>query len=154
MISQPTSGVLLESVREALQSRVVPSVSDPQALVALDRINSILGTVARRCDHEIAWMREEIASIVDLANDLIDAGEDRTGTLAEALDTLSRETGRSDHVADVAADYSRGGELLSRCLEVTLNLDGPLHDRGEEAISARLAREVEIRGDFVLIGQA
>lgn len=154
MISQPTSEVLLESVRAALLSRVVPCVSDPQALVALDRINSILGTVARRCDHEIAWMREEIADTVALATELIEAGQDSGGVLVEALDALTRDAGRSDHMSDVAADYSRAGELLSRCLEVTLILDGPLHDRGEQAIKARLAREVEIRGDFVLIGQA
>lgn len=154
MITQPLSGLLLESVRSALQSRVLPHVSDPQALVALDRIDSILGSVARRCDHEIAWMREEMAQTAELARELIDAGEDRDGAIAEALAEVAADTARSDHMPDVQADYSRASELLSRCLEVTVTLDGPLHERGEAAIRERLAREVEIRGDFVLIGQA
>jgi hypothetical protein len=153
MISRPSCSRLLEVVRSELQSTVVPAVTDPGVTAVLGMIDSVLQNVGARCDHEVAWMRDEIAEIEDVAREVIDAGVDTGSRISNALSRLRAHRSPSDHTADVQAEYDLAGELLSRALEVALSRGGALRDRVRSVLEHRLRREVEIRGDFTVIGR-
>jgi hypothetical protein len=153
MISRPSCSRLLEVVRSELQSTVAPAVTDPGVTAVLGMIDSVLQNVGARCDHEVAWMRDEIAEIEDVAREVIDAGVDTGSRISNALSRLRAHRSPSDHTADVQAEYDLAGELLSRALEVALSRGGALRDRVRSVLEHRLRREVEIRGDFTVIGR-
>jgi hypothetical protein len=153
MISRPSCSRLLEVVRSELQSTVAPAVTDPGVTAVLGMIDSVLQNVGARCDHEVAWMRDEIAEIEDVAREVIDAGVDTGSRTSSALSRLRAHRSPSDHTADVQAEYDLAGELLSRALEVALSRGGALRDRVRSVLEHRLRREVEIRGDFTVIGR-
>ncbi|MGB8408089.1 MAG: hypothetical protein WCE30_28890 [Mycobacterium sp.] len=153
MISEPSCSRLLEVVRAELQSTVVPAVSDAGVIAALGMIDSILANVGARCDHEIAWMREEIADIEAIADEVVAAGADPESRVGAALDGLRAHRSPSDHTADVRAEYDRAGEVLSRALEATLPRADTLRPRVRSVLERRLRREIEIRGDFTVVGR-
>lgn len=153
MISRPSCSRLLEVVRSELQSTVAPAVTDPGVAAVLGMIDSVLQNVGARCDHEVAWMRDEIAEIEDVAREVIDAGVDTGSRISNALSRLRAHRSPSDHTADVQAEYDLAGEVLSRALEVALSRGGALGDRVRFVLDHRLRREVEIRGDFTVIGR-
>ena len=153
MITQPSCGRYLEVVRDELRGTVAPAVTDPAAQAALGMIDSILASVAARCDHEVAWMREEIADVEACAGLVLDAGADRGGHVTTALAALRSGRSPSDHTEDVRAEYDLAGELLSRSLEAGLAHGGELAVLVRGALERRLAREVQIRGDFSLVGR-
>ncbi|MFZ3270022.1 MAG: hypothetical protein WA622_12275 [Mycobacterium sp.] len=153
MISRPSCSRLLEVVRTELQSTVAPAVTDPGVAAVLGMIDSVLQNVGARCDHEVAWMRDEIAEIEDVARDVIDAGVDTGSRVSDALTRLRTHRSPSDHTSDVQAEYDLAGEVLSRALEAALPCAGDLRDRVRSVLEHRLRREVEIRGDFTVIGR-
>jgi len=153
VITQPSCGRYLEVVREELRATVAPAVTDPAAQAALGMIDSILAAVATRCDHEVAWMREEIADIEACATAVLDAGADPAGMVAEALAALRAHRSPSDHTGDVRAEYDLAGEVLSRSLEAGLARGGELAGVVRGALERRLAREMQIRGEFSLVGR-
>jgi len=153
MISRPSCSRLLEVVRSELQSTVAPAVTDPGVAAVLGMIDSVLQNVGARCDHEVAWMRDEIAEIEDVAREVIDAGVDTGSRISNALSRLRAHRSPSDHTADVQAEYDLAGEVLSSALEVALSRGGALGDRVRFVLEHRLRREVEIRGDFTVIGR-
>jgi hypothetical protein len=153
MITQPSCSRLLAVVRAELQSTVAPTVSDAGVLAALGMIDSILANVGARCDHEVAWMREEIIEIETVAGNLIAAGADTGSKVAAALDEFRAHRSPSDHTADVRAEYDLAGEVLSCALEAALSRSDALRDQVRSVLEHRLRREVEIRGDFTLVGR-
>jgi hypothetical protein len=153
MITQPSCSRYLDVIRDELRTSVAPAVSDPAALATLGMIDSILANVITRCDHEVAWMREEIARIEQAAEAVLEAGADRTGTVAAGLEELRANRSPSDHTADVRAEYDLAGEVLSRSLEAGLAAGPPLAALVRGVLEERLAREIEIRGEFSLVGR-
>jgi hypothetical protein len=153
VISRPSCSRLLEVVRAELQSTVAPAITDPGVAAVLAMIDSVLQNVGARCDHEVAWMRDEIAEIEDAAREVIDAGVDAGSRVTDALAQLRGNRSPSDHTAAVQAEYDLAGEVLSRALEATLPLEGALRQRVRSVLEHRLRREVEIRGNFTVIGR-
>ncbi|MUL65801.1 hypothetical protein BOO86_15100 [Mycobacterium sp. CBMA 234] len=153
MITQPSCSRLLAVVRAELQSTVAPAISDASVLAALGMIDSILANVGARCDHEVAWMREEIAEIEMVADQLLAAGADTGSKVAAALNELRTGRSPSDYTADVRTEYDLAGEVLSRALEAALPRRDDLSNRVRSVLEHRLHREVEIRGDFTLVGR-
>jgi hypothetical protein len=153
MITQPSCSRYLEVVRDELRGTVAPAVTDPAAQAALGMIDSILASVAARCDHEVAWMREEIADVSAVASAVLAADADDSGRVASALAGLRSGRAASDHTDDVRAEYDLAGEVLSRSLEAGLAHGGELAALVRGALERRLAREVAIRGDFSLVGR-
>jgi hypothetical protein len=153
MISQPSCSRLLEVVRAELQSTVAPTVSDPAITAVLGMIDSVLRNVGSRCDHEVAWMRDEIAEIETAADEVVANCADDGVLVSEALADLRAHRSPSDHTADVQAEYDLAGEVLSRALEATIPVRGALRDRVRSILEHRLSREVAIRGDFTLVGR-
>jgi hypothetical protein len=150
VISRPPCSRLIDVVRQELQSSVAPAVSEPEVLGALQMIDSILGSVSRRCDDELAWMHEEIAQIEVAAEALIGTGKGGVAEIQEALDALRAGRSQTQRFAEVQAEYDLAGEVLSRSLEAAFDADAGARTRVEQVLAARLAREVEIRGEFTL----
>lgn len=153
MITKPSCSQLLESVRSELRTTILPAVSNPEVHARLGMIDSILASVAVRCEHEVAWLREEIREIERGAEAVIAAGVDRGARVATALNVLRENRSDSDHLADLHAEYNFAGEVLSCSLEASMPVGGELRKIVEGILAARLAREVEIRGEFSLAGR-
>lgn len=155
MITQPTAARILEVVQRDLATQVLPQITDPQAIASLHMVQHILGTLARRAEHEIAWMVEETQAMAALGERVCEeAGA--PAPVRAALDALASsgaaETG-SLHLADVAARYSLAGEVLSCALEAVPSDGSELRAAVEAVLDLRLAHEVEIMGDFQLVGR-
>lgn len=153
MISSPSCARLLEVVRAELRATVAPVVSDPSITAALGMIDSILQNVGVRCDHEVAWMREEIAEIEVVADAVVAANADTESRVSAALEQLRTHRSPSDHTPDVQAEYNLASEVLSCALEAAIPTGGTLRDRVRSVLEHRLRREVEIRGNFTVVGR-
>lgn len=153
MIVRPSSSQLLAVVRQELKSSVAAIIQDPALLAKLHMIDSILASVERRCDHEVAWIREEIADIEAGAEIVVKAGLDAKGRIALALEHLRANRSADDHLPNLHAEYTLAGEVLSCSLEVAVAAGHEIRSRIEQILSARLKREVEIRGEFSLAGR-
>lgn len=147
MINKPTCGQLLEIVRAELRTTVSGAVTDGQATAVLSMIDQILQNVANRCDHEIAWLQQEIDQITGCAESLIADGLDADGRLAESLAELGAAP-QGLHADEVGHRYSLAGEALSRSMEAAAGT--PAQAAVEAVLLDRLDREVLIRGEFQL----
>lgn len=163
MITCPSSTRLIDAARQALRENIAPALNDPVAINLLGMVDSLLDNAARRCGHEIAWMREEIAAIEAVANKVRLSGANTSGSVEEALADLRDHRvncADSDHTMDVVGEYNRAGEVLSRCLEIkwddinaAAENHGALRAEIEAVLDARLAREAAMRGNFMLVGR-
>jgi hypothetical protein len=153
MIARPTASQVVEAIRRELRDVVAPTVSDPTAAGSLEMVDALLSSLAIRCDHELAWMREEIAATTAAARAVLDAGLDSSGSITQALADFDGANPASDHLDDVVRAYDLSGELLSRCVEVAVPAGGEIRDTVLSVLETRLAHEVEIRGDFSLAGR-
>lgn len=151
MISQPSSTRLIEVIRRELTESVLPAVDDEHARASVQMIDHILGTLTVRASHEIAWMEEEAAALIALGDRIVEAHPDasRVASAVAAVRSLPPE---SLHCADVSARYSAASEVLS-CAVEDVPADSPFHDEIEVLLDARLAHEVEIMGEFQLVGR-
>jgi hypothetical protein len=153
MITRPSCSDLLDAIRVELETTIRPAVSDPKVQGVLAMLDSMLVGLTRRFDHEVAWMREEITGIEDAALAVIDGGADSEGKVAEALDALRAGRSPDLHVPSLQREYDLAGEVLSRALEAGFIAGGDARARVERELHARLDREVQIRGEFALVGR-
>lgn len=153
MISTPSCAQIVQSVRDELTDTIAPAITDPGMLANLGMIDALLQTVVGRLDHELAWMREEIAAIEQLAETLVGEGADGDGKVAGALTQLHGGWTDSDHLPEVQKQYSLATEVLSCCIDIAVPLGGDLRTQTEQVLQARLDREVQIRGEFSLVGR-
>lgn len=151
MISQPTTARLIEVVRRELSEQVGPSISDPSLQTSLQMIDHILSTLAVRADHEIAWMVEEIGSLRELGHAIVAAHPDAS-EVTSALAAAEAVDDGSLHYEDVARRYSAASEILS-CAYETAPTDSPLRAAIEAALDLRLKHEIEVIGEFELVGR-
>ena len=151
MITQPSTARILRVIQQELRDNVLPMVTDPQALANLQMIEHILGTLAVRADHEIAWMIEEIDAL-DAVGEQVVAQEPGATKVAAALDESRWAPVTSYHYDDVASRYSLASEILSCALEAVPG-DVPLRATLEALLDARLDHEVDIMGEFQLVGR-
>lgn len=145
MITHPSTNELIGQVRRQLSEVIAPAIQDEQLLGLLGMLDSLLHRAAVRAEHEIAWMREEIAAIEQMAAG--PGSEDER--IAEALARLKAERHTSCEASAVAADYRLASEVLSRGLEAT----GEAAVASRAILDVRLAREAEVLGDFALVAR-
>ena len=151
MITQPSTSRILQVIQQELRDNVLSAVTDPQALANLQMIDHILGTLAVRADHEIAWMVEEIDLLAAMGDQVV-AQEPGATRVGAALDALGRAPATSFHYDDVASRYALASEILSCALEEVPG-DIPLRATVEALLDARLDHEVDIMGEFQLVGR-
>jgi hypothetical protein len=98
-------------------------------------------------------MREEIAGLEACAESVLADGGDPSGAVGAALAELRTNRAQTEHTADVRAEYALASEVLSRSLEAGLAAGGELAARVRGVLEQRLARELQIRGGFALVGR-
>jgi len=152
MITLAAGSQVISAVRADLREVVAPTVTDPTATLTLQMIDMVLGQLENSADDQGAWMREEIAGIEALADEVLPALPD-TRAVAEALAGLRAGRAPSERLGEVRAEYKLASEVLSVVLEAVVSTPGPLKDRALGVLAARLEREQTIRGEFVLVGQ-
>jgi hypothetical protein len=160
MITAPTTAQLLDVVRRELAEKVAPAVTDPQVATSLHMIDQILRTLAVRAEHELGWMGEEMSAIEMVASRVAASDLPGAASVAQALEEFRANVSPGLHAADVAADYNRATEVLSRTVEATFPAVGP-EDGGElraavnVLLDQRLAHETDVIGDdFQLVGRS
>ena len=153
MITLAAGSQVISAVRADLRDVVAPTVTDPTAKLTLQMIDMVLGQLENSADDQGAWMREEIADIEQLADEVLAALPDAPG-LTEALEALRTGRAPSERLGELRAEYKLASEVLSVVLEAVVATPGPLKDRALAVLGARLEREQTIRGEFVLVGQS
>jgi hypothetical protein len=152
VITQPTSARLIDVVRQELRENVLPKVADdPAAAGSLHMIDQVLETLSRRAANEIAWMVEEIAALEALGARVGTELPDAVKTAA-ALDALRAIDDSRLDLASVSHRYSTASEILSCAIE-EVPTDVALRGEVDAALDARLAHEIEVIGDFQLVGR-
>jgi hypothetical protein len=153
MIAQPTTERLIEVVRQELRDNIAPRMADDgPTTAALQMVDQVLETLARRAAHEIAWMTEEIAELTAIgerAAALLPPGSRTT----EAVAALGAADPTSLHLDDVAARYSLASEILA-CATEEVPAGSELRAAVEAALDTRLLREQDIIGEFQLVGRS
>ena len=153
MISRPTTEQLLRNVASELESRIHPAMTDPGLAVVVEMLQQLVVSCAVRSAHEIAWLKEEQEAMVAYAADVA-AALPGTEAVQAALDAWEQGRDGGLHLDQVVADYSLAGEALSCALEAALAAGHPeLSARASALIAARVERETQVRGDFVMSGR-
>ena len=157
MITKPSMAQLLLAMQAELTEKIVPALTDATLVVNVQMMTAVLGAVAIRAEHELAWMRDEADSIERAALDLLDhhLGQGPKAEAAAACLALYRaDLTSSLHLSEAQGDYDRAGELLSRLAEAAY--DGG-DDHAIAAVEAlmeeRLATEQRIVGSFIAVGR-
>ena len=155
MITAPTTAQLLDVVRRELAEKVGPAVTDPQVATSLHMIDHILQTLAVRAEHELGWMGEEMSAIENVASRVAASDLPGAASVAQALEEFRANVSPGLHAADVAADYNRATEVLSRTVEATFADTGELRAAVNVLLDQRLAHETDVIGeDFQLVGRS
>jgi hypothetical protein len=155
MITAPTTAQLLDVVRRELAEKVAPAVADPQVATSLHMIDHILRTLAVRAEHELGWMGEEMSAIELVASRVAASDLAGAASVARALEEFRANVSPGLHAADVAADYNRATEVLSRTVEATFPDTGELRAAVNVLLDQRLAHETDVIGDdFQLVGRS
>lgn len=155
MITAPTTAKLLDVVRKELAEKVAAAVTDPQVATTLHMIDHILRTLAVRADHELGWMGEEMAAIESVGSRVAASDLPGAESVGQALLEFRSHVSPALHAADVAADYNRATEVLSRAVEATFADTGELRAAVNALLDQRLAHETDVIGeDFQLVGRS
>jgi hypothetical protein len=151
VITKPTTARLIEVVRQELSEQIAPALTDTQLQTSLQMIDHILSTLAVRASHEIAWMVEETERLCLLGRSIL-AAHPEASEVASALAEAETADRESLHYDDVARRYSLASEILSCAYEQTPD-DSPLRPEIEDALNHRLGHEIDIIGEFELVGR-
>jgi hypothetical protein len=155
VISRPTTDQLILDCRRELLDVVLPDVQTEHVRVSVQMLENILRNAAARSAHEIAWMREETISLETFARDVVAAFPDGATAAQTALSALAAAPRDSVELADVVETYSRASEAFSCGLELTLAASHPeLSARAVELLAARNRRELEINGEWAMVGRS
>jgi len=153
MLSRPTTEQIILDCRTELLSTIDGALADPAAKIALQMMENVLRNCATRAAHEIAWMRDETDAMVAYAERVgaSPAGDDG---VAATLD--SYRSGRSDslHLDDVCSTYNLASGCLSAAVEAAMRAgDHELELAGRALLDQRVATELQIMGEWVMVGR-
>jgi hypothetical protein len=148
VLSSPTTDQILQGLRLEVREAVLPEAQGATARVALEMLDNVLFNLAVRAAHEIAWMREECERIEALAEDIDDHAT------RSALDAYRAADRDSLHLTDVQGAYNLAGEVLSCAVEHAFaSGDVPLREATRDLLRLRKDRELEIMGDWQMVGR-
>ena len=155
MISRPTTDQILIACSRELLDVVLPDVQSDHVRVTVQMLENVLRNAAARAAHEIAWMREETEALAGFARDVVTAMPERAGETVRALAALADAPSHSLELADVVETYSRAGEACSCALEAAMaEGDAALAGRAADLMAARNQRELQIMGEWTMVGRS
>jgi hypothetical protein len=153
MNTQPRTDQIILDCRRELLDVILPDVASDHVKVSVQMLESVLRNVATRAAHEIAWMREETDALERYAREVA-AELPHDVALAAALTELDGARRDSFHLEDVTDIYSRAGEAMSCALEAALAAGHrTLSDRAAALLRERNNRELEIKGEWTMVGR-
>lgn len=153
MLSRPTTDQILADCRSELLNAIDAAISDPAAKIAIQMMENVLRNCAMRAAHEIAWMREETNDMIAFA-ERVDGSAATSAALTAALRHHAAERSDSLHLDDVSSTYGLAGECLSTALEAALATgDDELCAAGRALLEQRLGHELEIMGEWTMVGR-
>lgn len=153
MLSRPTTDQILADCRRELLGTIDAAIADPAAKIAIQMMENVLRNCATRAAHEIAWMREETDDMVAFA-ERVAASTIATESVITALGAYTSQRSDSLHLDDMSRTYSLAGECLSVSLEAALAAgDDELTDAGRALLEQRLTHEMEIMGEWTMVGR-
>jgi hypothetical protein len=155
MISLPTTGQLIRTVRTDLLETIAPTIADPNLSTFVEMMASILYVAAERAENEARWMLESSDGIYAAAAAVVAEHGDDLTALARVHGQCAE--GRTDRVTPhgIRADYDRSSEVLAVFLEDALQFgDATVLRSAESLLQQRVQREREILGEsFKLAGR-
>jgi hypothetical protein len=152
MMTLPSSSHLISVVRAEITETLSGISEDTKVLNCLAMVDSMLASIATRCEHEIGWMISETNEIVDFAEAMIADGHD-DGRIAAGLARLHDRPLASFDTATIRAHYQQASAVLADCAELALAAGGQIRSRVEQALATRLDHEREIRGALAFVGR-
>jgi hypothetical protein len=153
VISRPTTDQIILDCRRELLETVLPAVSDPAVTICLQMMENVLRNAATRAAHEIAWMLEESERMLAYATEVVSALPESAATAA-AVEAAGGGKPATYHLQDVVDSYSRASEAFSCALEAAVaGPDPDLAARGVAILEDRTATELEIKGEWSMIGR-
>ena len=116
-------------------------------------LENVLRNCATRAANEVAWMTEESAAMVEFSRKVAAAGHETTA-LTEALAAYDAGASSELDLESVSATYTLAGEALSCAIEAALAAgDETLATRASHILQQRVDREVEIMGEWSMVGR-
>jgi len=153
MNTRPSTDQIILDCRRELLEVILPDVSSDHVRVSVQMLENVLRNAATRAAHEIAWMHDETAALESYARDVAAAFPDDEA-LTGALQALD-ESPRHLHLEDVTDTYSRAGEAFSCALEAAMRAGHEtLSERAVALLRARNDRELEIKGEWTMVGRS
>jgi hypothetical protein len=153
MLSRPTTDQILLDCRAELLGAIDSAIADPQVKIAVQMMENVLRNCAARSAHEIAWMHDETAAMITYAHDVA-ASSCATTAVSAALHDFAAQRSDSLHLDAVSATYSLAGECLSAAIEAAVaGGDHELERAGRALLDQRLANELEIMGEWTMVGR-
>ena len=154
MISRPTTDQIILDCRRELLDVVLPDVQSEHVRVSVQMLENVLRNVATRAAHEVAWMQEECALLEAFADEVVATLPAWSADVVSALGSLRTSDPTSLHLADVTERYSLAGEAFSCALEAAIAAGhAGLSQRAAEMLAARNQRELEINGEWAMVGR-
>jgi hypothetical protein len=152
MLSRPTTDQIILDCRAELLATIDAAITDPAAKIAIQMMENVLRNCAERAAHEIAWMHEEIAEMIAIAEQVQASAP--TDAVQAALDACRANRTGGLHLDEVVADYDLAGECLSAALDAAMSSDvRELQEVGRAALERRLAHEQAIMGEWAFVGR-
>jgi hypothetical protein len=99
-------------------------------------------------------MLEEIAEIDQLAQQLISGGFDQDQRISGARALVCSTRTGTFLTEDVQREYDRAGELLSLCLDISVEAGEQFAGPAETLLARRVEREMELLGSFHIVGKS
>ncbi len=152
MLSRPTTDQIILDCRAELLATIDAAITDPAAKIAIQMMENVLRNCAERAAHEIAWMHEEIAEMIAIAEQVQASAP--TDAVQSALDACRANRTGGLHLDEVVADYDLAGECLSAALDAAMSSGvRELQEVGRAALERRLAHEQAIMGEWAFVGR-
>ena len=150
MISRPTTDQLIADVCQDLVDAVLPALTDETLQVRVAMAETVLRNAAVRAAHEIAWMTDETATLIEYAKAV--NARTRSVELTTALAALDDPP--SLHLADVVATYERASQAFAAAL-ASAQRDGmaELVDAARELLDDRISTEKTVMANYAVVGR-
>ena len=152
MISRPTTDQLIADVCQDLVDAVLPALTDETLQVRVAMAETVLRNAAVRAAHEIAWMTDETAALIEYAK-AVDA-RIRSVELTAALAAFDDTPRPSLHLADVVETYERASEAFAAALAAAQR-DGMAEfvDAARELLHDRVSTEKAVMATYAVVGR-
>lgn len=153
MNTTPSMSQLITSVRQQIDSRIIPELSEPATVVEAQMMLGVLDMLAIRAENEVDWMVSEIIDVEEALAAEAQAGR-LDGAASEALEALQRHSHPDLSMPALREHYDVAGEAVSRAAEAAYAAqDEALQAVVWRLIEKRLQHEQATIGIFRAVGR-